>query len=91
MSDTLAGPNPLAELIAGVRRRIPQPDARPATTGTAPNADEAQWTELATAVDELVEVVLVQQDLIENLLLRMSRLEGRDVSAGSAGKARRGA
>jgi hypothetical protein len=91
MSDTaLGGPNPLAELIAGVRRRIPQPDTRPATTA-AGNSDEAQWTELAAAVDELVEVVLVQQDLIENLLVRMSRLEGRDVSAGTAGKARRGA
>lgn len=89
MSDTaLADPNPLAELIAGVRRRIPQPDARPAAAAASGNADEAQWTELATAVDELVEVVLVQQDLIENLLLRMSRLEGRDVSNG---KGRRGA
>jgi hypothetical protein len=95
MSDTaLGGPNPLAELIAGVRRRIPQPDARQGTTAVAAaadNADEAQWTELAAAVDELVEVVLVQQDLIENLLVRMSRLEGRDVSAPKAGKARRGA
>jgi hypothetical protein len=90
MSDTaLGGPNPLAELIAGVRRLIPQPDVRPATQ--AADADEAQWTELAAAVDELVEVVLVQQDLIENLLVRMSRLEGRDVSAPKAGKARRGA
>ena len=77
MSDTaLDGPNPLAELIAGVRRRIPQPDARPRRQ---PAADEMQWEELATAVDELVEVVLVQQDLIENLLMRMSRIEGRDV------------
>lgn len=89
MSDTLAGPNPLAELIAGVRRRIPQPDGRSGPrTGGRSAADEAQWRELATAVDELVEVVLVQQDLIENLLLRMSRLEGRDLSSR---KGRRGA
>lgn len=75
MSDApTGGANPLAELIAGVRRMIPEPDPRPAT-GTP-----EQWRELATAVDELVEVVLVQQDLIENLLVRMSRLEGRDVT-----------
>ncbi len=77
MPETAVGPNPLAELIAGLRRRIPQPDGRPAAQ---PDADDhAQWDELATAVDELVEVVLVQQDLIENVLMRMSRLEGRDV------------
>jgi hypothetical protein len=54
-----------AELTAGPRgaaRRIGLPD--PALTD-----------ELATAVDELVEVVLVQQDLIENLLTRVSLLE----------------
>jgi hypothetical protein len=81
MSDALfAGPNPLAELIAGVRRLIPETDAaRAADGGSDAEADE-QWRELATAVDELVEVVLVQQDLIENLLMRMSRLEGRDVA-----------
>jgi hypothetical protein len=39
--------------------------------------DGALTDEVATAVDELVEVVLVQQDLIENLLLRMSRTEAR--------------
>lgn len=76
-----AGAHPVAELIAGVRRYIsPEP-------GAAAPAEDAQWGELATAVDELVEVVLVQQDLIENLLLRMSRLEGRDVDA----QVRRGA
>jgi hypothetical protein len=37
--------------------------------------DSALADEIATAVDELVEVVLVQQDLIENLLTRMSLLE----------------
>jgi hypothetical protein len=37
--------------------------------------DQALADEIATAVDELVEVVLVQQDLIENLLTRMSLLE----------------
>jgi hypothetical protein len=43
--------------------------------------DEPSWTALATAVDELVEVVLFQQSLIEELLgapgppdLRFSRL-----------------
>jgi hypothetical protein len=43
--------------------------------------DEPSWTALATAVDELVEVVLFQQQLIEELLgipgtpdLRFSRL-----------------
>lgn len=70
------GANPLAELIAGVRRMIPEPQAR----SSRDDAGGEQWRELATAVDELVEVVLVQQDLIENLLMRMSRLEGRDVA-----------
>lgn len=37
--------------------------------------DASLSTEIATAVDELVEVVLVQQELIENLLVRMSQLE----------------
>jgi len=37
--------------------------------------DPALTDELAAAVDELVEVVLVQQDLIENLLTRVSLLE----------------
>jgi hypothetical protein len=83
------GVHPVAELIAGVRRRIVPEGDLPASGGRAAVVpeDSAQWDELATAVDELVEVVLVQQDLIENLLLRMSRLEGRDVS----GTARRGA
>jgi len=82
------GAHPVAELLAGVRRRIvPETDGQAAGgPGVAVREDE-QWVELATAVDELVEVVLVQQDLIENLLLRMSRLEGRDVEA----KVRRGA
>ena len=85
MSDALfAGPNPLAELIAGVRRLIPETDAAPVADADADGGSDGepdeQWRELATAVDELVEVVLVQQDLIENLLMRMSRLEGRDVA-----------
>lgn len=88
MSDTpFDGAHPVAELLAGVRRRI-APEAEPALEpavepqpAAAVPTDDAQWEELAIAVDELVEVVLVQQDLIENLLLRMSRLEGRDVSA----------
>jgi len=83
MSDALfGGPNPLAELIAGVRRLIPDPDTAPVAEADASSDGESdeQWRELATAVDELVEVVLVQQDLIENLLLRMSRLEGREVA-----------
>jgi hypothetical protein len=82
MSDApVGGANPLAELIAGVRRMIPEPGVRPFGTGPSGDAgDEEQWRELATAVDELVEVVLVQQDLIENLLLRMSRVEGRDLA-----------
>lgn len=37
--------------------------------------DSALTTEIASAVDELVEVVLVQQELIENLLTRLSSLE----------------
>ena len=37
--------------------------------------DSGLTDEIATAVDELVEVVLVQQDLIENLLTRVSLLE----------------
>ena len=37
--------------------------------------DSALTDEIATAVDELVEVVLVQQELIENLLTRVSLLE----------------
>lgn len=37
--------------------------------------DQAMTEEIATAVDELVEVVLVQRELIENLLTRMSSLE----------------
>lgn len=76
----LTDAHPVAELLAGVRRRI-VPETEPVAT------DRAQWEELATAVDELVEVVLVQQDLIENLLVRMSRFEGRDVEP----KVRRGA
>lgn len=79
-------------MIAGIRRLLPEPGVSPpaapaAATGAAGD-DGAQWHELATAVDELVEVVLVQQDLIENLLTRMSRLEGRAVAPK---KARRGA
>lgn len=66
--------NPIAELLAGVRRMLPDLEASPTDTTT-----EAQWHELASAVDELVEVVLVQQDLIENLLLRTTRLEGREI------------
>ena len=88
MSDaTFGGANPLAELIAGVRRLIPEPGV-PAPARPDGKDDGEQWRELATAVDELVEVVLVQQDLIENLLVRMSRLEGRDTATP---KARRGA
>lgn len=98
MSDApLGGANPLAELIAGVRRMIPEPAARAADPSAGAESGESvesgesgdgeQWRELATAVDELVEVVLVQQDLIENLLMRMSRVEGREVTR----KARRGA
>jgi len=52
--------------------------------------DHSLSSEIATAVDELVEVVLVQQDLIENLLVRMSSLERavhlppqRDAAAGT--------
>jgi len=83
MPDALRdGENLLAELIAGIRRLIPEPGV------AAADAGGDQWRELATAVDELVEVVLVQQDLIENLLVRMSRLEGREVQPR---KARRGA
>jgi hypothetical protein len=37
--------------------------------------DPALTEEITAAVDELVEVVLVQQDLIENLLTRVSLLE----------------
>jgi hypothetical protein len=37
--------------------------------------DSALADEIATAVDELVEVVLVQQELIENLLTRVSLME----------------
>lgn len=82
MSDApLGGANPLAELIAGVRRMIPEPAAP--RRGDGPATDE-QWRELAAAVDELVEVVLVQQDLIENLLVRMSRFEGREIPGGTA-------
>ncbi|KAA1417824.1 hypothetical protein F0U44_16195 [Nocardioides humilatus] len=90
MSDApLPGANPVAELLAGVRRYIaPEIDGTSAPEpAVAVPTDDAQWEELATAVDELVEVVLVQQDLIENMLLRMSRLEGRTVDA----KVRRGA
>ncbi len=84
MSEALfGGANPLAELIAGVRRMIPEPGA---DAGAGSTTDDEQWRELATAVDELVEVVLVQQDLIENLLVRMSRLEGRDVARGRVGR-----
>jgi hypothetical protein len=89
MSDVpFSGANPLAELIAGVRRLIPDPAAPSETNNAGGDADAEQWRELATAVDELVEVVLVQQDLIENVLVRMSRLEGRDVAPK---KVRRGA
>jgi hypothetical protein len=93
MSDGLRdGANPLAELIAGIRRLIPEPDvAHVADADADAGADAAtgeQWRELATAVDELVEVVLVQQDLLENVLMRMSRLEGREVTPR---KTRRGA
>ncbi|WP_183095825.1 hypothetical protein [Nocardioides stalactiti] len=74
------GAHPVAALLAGVRHRIaPDHDVEDSPAGAAGEGDDVQWEELATAVDELVEVVLVQQDLIENLLLRMSRLEGRDV------------
>ena len=48
--------------------------------------DPALTDEIATAVDELVEVVLVQQDLIENLLTRVSLLERTVFNRGS-GKA----
>jgi|GEM_PF-6915512 len=87
MSEALfGGANPLAELIAGVRRMIPEPGAHPgAHPGAGSTTDDEQWRELATAVDELVEVVLVQQDLIENLLVRMSRIEGRDVAVATVG------
>ena len=94
MSDAPAGtPHPLAELIAGIRRMIPEPAARSETAGRrgddhrdgdGAEGDVEQWRELATAVDELVEAVLVQQDLIENLLIRMSRLEGRDTTPRAA-------
>lgn len=48
--------------------------------------DHSLSSEIAAAVDELVEVVLVQQDLIENLLVRMSRLEGREVATAKVGR-----
>jgi len=56
--------------------------------------DEPSWTALASAVDELVEVVLFQQHLIEELMgvpgtpdLRFSRLvaQARAVRNGSGG------
>ncbi len=75
-------------MIAGIRRLIPEPGISTPAAPAAAADDGAQWRELATAVDELVEVVLVQQDLIENVLTRMSRLEGREVAQK---KARRGA
>lgn len=75
-------------MIAGIRRLIPEPGVSTPAAPAAAVDDGAQWRELATAVDELVEVVLVQQDLIENLLTRLSRLEGREVAPK---KARRGA
>ena len=46
--------------------------------------DSALTDETAAAVDELVEVVLVQQDLIENLLTRVSLLERTVVNRGGA-------
>ena len=62
--------NPIAELIAGFRRLIPEQAGVPVAEQPTPD-----WDELARAVDELVDVVMTQQDLIENLLMRMSRLE----------------
>jgi hypothetical protein len=57
------------DLVAAARRR-----ADPALRMIG-IPDAALTEETAAAVDELVEVVLVQQDLIENLLKRMSALE----------------
>lgn len=56
--------------------------------------DEEAWTELANAVDELVEVVLFQQSLIEDLLglpgseLRWSQLVGQARGARAHGGSR---
>jgi len=70
----LTEPSPLAELLAAARRKATEFATDPARLlPTMP--DQALVDELAVAVDELVEVVLVQQDLIENLLTRMSSLE----------------
>ncbi len=67
-------PSPLAELLAAARRKATEFATDPARLiPTRP--DQALVDELAKAVDELVEVVLVQQDLIENLLTRVSSLE----------------
>lgn len=80
------GPSPLAELLAAARRKATEFAADP--TRLLPTApDQALLDELAVAVDELVEVVLVQQDLIENLLTRMSSLERTVHLPGSAGSA----
>ena len=70
----MSEPSPLAELLAAARRKATEFATDPARLlPTMP--DQALVDELAVAVDELVEVVLVQQDLIENLLTRMSSLE----------------
>lgn len=67
-------PNPLAELLAAARRKATEFATDPTRLIPA-MPDQALVDELAKAVDELVEVVLVQQDLIENLLTRVSSLE----------------
>lgn len=54
-----------ADLIASARRKAIE----------LSKTDSAPLNEVTAAVDELVEVVLVQQELIENLLVRMTRLE----------------
>lgn len=70
----MSEPSPLAELLAAARRKATEFATDPVRLlPTMP--DQALVDELAVAVDELVEVVLVQQDLIENLLTRMSSLE----------------
>jgi hypothetical protein len=45
--------------------------------------DPAVADEIATAVDELVEVVLVQQELVENLIARVALLERTVFESGS--------
>jgi len=60
---------PLQELMATARQLV-------AETRTAIGRDEV-IDEVTRAIDEIVEVVLVQHDLIEGLMRRVGELERR--------------